>query len=80
LDASIKIGLKTIPARIYKGYTDEEIAFLSDYDNENDEYHKPVPIVDVWAEYARLGELGWTQERIAKAKDIDRTMVSRRVN
>lgn len=43
-------------------------------------HHRPVPIVDVWAEYARLSEAGWTQQRIADAKGCDRAQVARRVN
>lgn len=44
---------------------------LADEDNENDEYHPPVPILDVWAEYYRLWkELGWIQQQIADAKAI----------
>jgi len=41
---------------------------------------KTVPIVDVWAEYARLrDEEGWTQERIARAKRCTQAMVSYRL-
>ena len=34
---------------------------------------------DIWAEYARLKSLGWTQQRIAKAKNVDKATVSRRL-
>ena len=34
---------------------------------------------DIWAEYARLKSLGWIQQRVAKAKDVDRSVVSRRL-
>jgi hypothetical protein len=29
------------------------VSRLADVDNENDEYHVPVPVADVWAEYHR---------------------------
>lgn len=42
--------------------------------------HHPGPVVDIWAEYHRLyHEEGWTQERIAKAKGVDRTVVTQRL-
>src|SRR5262249_10031137 len=45
-----------------------------------DEYHVPVPVVDVWAEYHRLAnEEGWEQKRIAEAKGADKDTVSLRV-
>ena len=51
--------------------------FLAEYDNENDEYHTPVSPVDIWAEYARLKSLGWTQQRIAKAKGVSQQIRGR---
>jgi len=54
-----------IPLFLHEGYTDEEIVQLEARDNEDDEYHVKVSIVDVWTEYARLrDEERWTQERI----------------
>jgi len=35
--------------------------------------------VDIWAEYARLKSLGWTQQRIAKAKGVSQGLVSERL-
>lgn len=65
---------------VHEGYSWEEISRLSDQDNENDEYHKPVPITDMWAEYARLStEEGWTQQQIADAKGVQRTLVTERI-
>lgn len=53
---------------------------LADEDNENDEYHRPVPIVDVWAEYHRLARAeGWTQDRIARAKGVNAETAGLRV-
>ena len=68
-----------IPVIQHKDCSDDEVAFLAEYDNENDEYHTPVSPVDIWAEYARLKSLGWTQQRIAKAKGVDQSVVSRRL-
>lgn len=62
-----------VPCFIHEGLSDEEIARLADVDNENDEYHAKVPILDVWAEYWRLWkEEGWTQQQIADAKGVDK--------
>ena len=69
-----------MPLVLFEGFSDEEIAKLETEDNENDEYHVKVSVVDVWAEYARLrDEEGWTQERIAKAKGISRPLVANRL-
>jgi len=56
------------------------ISRLADEDNENDEYHVPVPLPDVWADYRRLKEEeGWTQQQIADAKNINQALVSQRL-
>ena len=65
-----------IPVIPHKDCSDDEVAFLAEYDNENDEYHTLVSPVDIWAEYARLKSLGWTQQRIAKAKGVSQATVS----
>ena len=31
---------------------------------------------DIWAEYARLKSLGWTQQRIAKAKGVSQQQIA----
>lgn len=65
---------------VHEGYSWEEISGLSDQDNENDEYHTPVSVVDLWSEYARLSQdEGWTQQQIADAKGVNQAQVSRRV-
>lgn len=80
LEAAKLAGLDAIPALVYYGYADEEISRLSDVDNENDEYHRPVPVTDVWAEYARLyEEEGWTQEKIAEVKGVTQPTVAWRL-
>lgn len=69
-----------VPLLLYEGFTDEQIAQLEMQDNENDEYHVKVSVVDVWSEYARLrDEEGWTQEQIARAKGITQKTVSLRL-
>lgn len=80
LEAVKMAGLETVPVLVYIGYTNEEISRLSDQDNENDEYHRPVPVTDVWAEYARLyQEERWTQEKIAEVKGVSQSLVSVRL-
>jgi hypothetical protein len=55
----------------------------ADVDNENDEYHVAVSVLDVWAEYHRLADKengeGWTFQKIADAKGVSKTDVHRRV-
>ena len=69
-----------VPLLLHEGYSDREIAQLEAQDNENDEYHKVVPIVDIWAEYARLKDKeNWTQKEIARAKDSTQSRVSERL-
>lgn len=52
---------------------------LADQDNENDSQHVKVPLLDTWASYAALSDLGWTQERIAKAKGCSKSLVCERI-
>jgi ParB/RepB/Spo0J family partition protein len=81
LEAAKLAGLKSVPVVVHDGFTEEQITRLADEDNENDEYHAPVPIVDKWMDYKKLSELGWTQQRIADAKGIkDRTQVAKRLS
>jgi hypothetical protein len=69
-----------VPVTVYAGYDWEAISRLADEDNENDEYHVPVPLPDAWGEYRRLSEQeGWSQEKIADAKRVDQATVSRRL-
>lgn len=79
LEAAQRAGV-LVDVVLHEGYTWEEISRLSDQDNENDEYHQPVRPMDVWAEYARLrDEEGWTQDAIARAKAVTKSMVSMRI-
>jgi site-specific DNA-methyltransferase (adenine-specific) len=80
LEAARRAGLTTVPVFVHEGLTDDQVSRKADEDNENDEYHIPVPIVDVWAEYARLHEeLGWSQRRIAAVKEVAPSLVSERI-
>ena len=80
LEAAREAGLDTIPILLHEGLTPEQISQKADIDNENDEYHTPVSIIDIWAEYARLrDEEKWTQERIAQVKRVTQQMVSLRL-
>ena len=79
LEAAREAGLDTIPILLHEGLTPEQISQKADIDNENDEYHTPVSVIQVWAEYARLrDEEMWTQEQIALVKGIDKSWVSKR--
>lgn len=78
--AAAKLARVPVAVILYDGYDDTEISRLADQDNENDEYHRPVSIVDVWAEYARLAqEEGWTQEKIGRAKGVSQQMAAYRI-
>lgn len=80
LEAAKLTNLKIVPVLVHIGYSDEEISRLSDVDNENDEYHRPVLVTDIWSEYARLYENeGWKQEKIAEIKGVSQKTVSLRL-
>lgn len=80
LEAVRLLGLETVPIVLYDGINEDVVSRLSDQDNENDEYHAPVSIVDVWAECVRLrDEEGWTQSRIGEVKgNVEPSVISRR--
>ncbi len=80
LEAARTAGLRTVPVFVHRDLTEEQISPKADEDNENDEYHTPVSLLDVWAECHRLAtQEGWTQQRIADAKGWGRTTVSPRI-
>ena len=54
LEAARKAGLATVPVFLHEWLTDEDVSRRADEDNENDEYHTPVSLLDVWAECYRL--------------------------
>jgi len=69
-----------MPILLHEGYSDKEIAQLETQDNENDEYHKEVSVIDIWAEYARLrDEERWSQKEIANVKNVSRSVVGDRI-
>ena len=72
-------GLAIIPVIVFDNLSEDDIVRLADKDNANDEYHRPVPVVDVWAACAALADAGWTQARSAEAKGCDQADVSRRI-
>lgn len=76
--AARKTEIKSIPCMVHSGFDDEEIVRLADEDNENDEYHAPVPLTDQWAAVYRLWNEGngWDQKRIALAKGWQQPKVS----
>jgi len=77
---SAKIAKITeIPVILHDGFSEDEIVKLSEEDNENDEYHAVVNIVDVWMSYKSLADRGWSQERIAKAKVVSRSLAGFRL-
>lgn len=77
--AARQAGLETLPAFVYEGYDEAEIVRMAEQDNENDEYHRPVPLVDTWLHYKALADAGWTQQRIAQAKGVSQTLVAFRL-
>ncbi len=79
LEALKRTSLDEAPVLVYDGFTEDEITRLADEDNENDEYHAPVPIVDVWMDYKALDALKWTQQRIADAKGVKQSHVALRL-
>ena len=82
LEAARLAGLKEVPCLVYSSFELAEISRLADEDNENDEYHEPVNVVDIWAEYHRLSkEEGWTQKgKIAEVKRNKTKSVVNRTN
>ncbi|MBC8354570.1 MAG: ParB/RepB/Spo0J family partition protein [Planctomycetes bacterium] len=79
LEAARHAGLETVPVFVHDGLTADEISRKADLDNENDEIHEPVGVIDVWSECYRLWkEEGWTQKQIALAKAWDEATVSLR--
>jgi len=77
--AAQRADLSEIPAIVYEDCDDAELVRLAEQDNADDEYHKPVPIVDTWLSYKALADAGWTQQRIADAKGVSRSFVAMRL-
>lgn len=80
LEAARAAGITEVPIVLHEGFSDDQIARLADEDNENDEYHEHVSLVDIWAEYWRLNkEEGWTARRIGEAKGLTESQAALRV-
>src|SRR5262245_46537992 len=80
LEGARAAGLATVPVLLHSGISDEEVSRRADLDNDNDEYHVSVPLLDVWAEYHRLHhEEEWAQKRIAESKKVACSLVSERI-
>ena len=79
LEAAKRAGVKKVPVVLHDGASDEDIVRLAYEDNDNDEYHTPVSIVDVWADYARLVDEGWQRKKIAEVMDVSQKTVSIRL-
>lgn len=79
LEAVRMTSIEDVPVIVHEGFTDDEITGLADQDNENDEYHTPVSIVDKWMDYKRLADAGWEPSRIEKAKKTTLSRVSERL-
>ena len=65
LEAARQAGMKTVPVFVHDGLSDEQISRKADEDNENDEYHERVGLLDVWAECYRL----WKEEALDAGAD-----------
>lgn len=79
LAAAREAHIPEVPVLVHEGYDEGAISRLADEDNANDEYHVPVPLPDVWAEYKRLkDEEEWTQQKIAEAKGVPQQRVAER--
>lgn len=80
LEAARLAEIAEVPIVLHVGFSEDDIARLADEDNENDEYHEKVSILDIWAEYWRLNkEEGWARERVAKAKGVHINTVGLRI-
>jgi len=79
LAAAQEAGIEEVPIMVYPAADEEYISRLADEDNENDEYHVPVPLPDIWGEYKRLNKQEkWTQQQIAKTKGVNQATVALR--
>lgn len=80
LEAAKRAGCKDVPVVLHEDLTDEDTVRLAYEDNENDDYHTALSVVDVWENYAKLRERKWGQERIAGAVGVSQAMVSYRLD
>lgn len=79
LEAARRAGVDSVPVVLHEGFTDEQVVRLADVDNENDEYHAPVLLTDIWADCWRLNEVeGWDFKKIGAAKGISESQAALR--
>ncbi len=71
--------MSEVPIVLHKGLTEEDIVRLAYEDNENDEYHDPLPVLNVWSDYAKLYEMWGNQQKVAEAVGVSQTTVSFRL-
>ena len=79
LKACEKIGIKSMPVFLYKGYSDEELWRMAYEDNEQADVQAQFNIVDVWMDYKAKSEAGWTQQKIADVLGVSQTNVAFRL-
>lgn len=80
--AAIEAGLESVPLYVYPCSTDEERARvwrLAYIDNEQAGAHRSASPVDVWADYAQRRDEGWTQQQMAEALGVDKSLVAKRL-
>lgn len=73
------LGHKFAPVFLYEGFSEVDIWRMAYEDNETDEIQNPVGIVDVWLDYQKKNESGMTQQQIADALGVGRTIVAYRI-
>lgn len=77
--ASHQAGLVDIPAFEFVGYSDDEIWRFAYDDNAADGQHAAILITDVWADYAVRYAAGMTQQKIADALGVSKSLVNMRI-
>lgn len=80
LEAAKRAALKDVPVVLHEGLTDEEKVKLAEQDNEDDEYHTPLSLVDIWISYKALKNMGWDPDRIKDAKGASKSDVYDRLS
>jgi ParB family chromosome partitioning protein len=80
LEAAKLAKLESVPVVVHTGLIDSQIAKLAVDDNENDEYHTPVDMVDVWHYYDSLYRKLGTEQAVADLLDVSRKNVNFKIN
>lgn len=79
LEAAQRAALEDVPIVLHEGLTDDDKVRLAEQDNEDDEYHVEIPLVDRWLSYKSLYEMGWQNQQIAHAKNVNPGQVTQRL-